>query len=135
MLFSLIPSTATKLSDDPLCKLDAQQKLRICSLVMSSSFFAKSYRVGGNTNYIFDRCREKRVSFRTEYGKGKKEIYKEWMIICKGRRRKSLESVSFHLSRAYVSHTVIVYTTTSYSPASLYPETITTDVRGLVDVG
>lgn len=100
---------------------------------MSTSSFVNNYRFGGNTDYVYDRCSERRISFRTEFGIGKKEIYKEWTLICQTKNMKEHIFTFFYLSRAYVPHSVFVYTTAGSLSGQLYPEIMAIDVREVVD--
>jgi hypothetical protein len=100
-------------SDDPLCELDEYERLRACTLILSSTYFVGELEFVARTDFI-DRtgCTRYTISFQDErvIAEVGEQSYEEWMIGCRPEARYADYQEEYFLSRVYGSEDeVFVY--------------------------
>ena len=96
-----------------MCKLNRRERLRLCTLVLSSDYFERELKFAPDYEYI-DRkaCIKKEISFEDEKVRSKvaEKQYEEWMISCRPEEYYVSYQTEYFLSRVYDSTTeVFVY--------------------------
>lgn len=106
--------TAKNQSDDPVCKLNHHERLRVCTTVLNSTYFYGELQFVPMYKYIDEtECARRRISFQNDRARLQtlgKPAYVEWMISCKPKQYYASYQAEYFLSRVYDSNTeVFVY--------------------------
>jgi len=104
--------TAETASDDPVCGLNREEKLRVCTIVMSSSYFAGKITYLPDQNRLNDVCRLTKVAFQTNEARrdAKGNNHEEWILPCTVTAvEPNARNILYGVSRAYHSHYAVVY--------------------------
>lgn len=122
---------ADQKSDDPLCKLHIQKQLRIYSIVMNASSIAKEFHFTPTTDYVYNFCKARKITFRTGSGiaRTKGKNYEEFVMMC--HIKKVTEFAFMYLSRAYKSQMVFTYRVAE--TGEIYLDRLAIDVREVID--
>ena len=100
-------------SDDPICSLDKFQRLRVCTLVLSSNYFEGELTFVPTLESIDESdCFKVRISFQNEDAKFKAngKVYEEWTIGCRPDEYYADYQKEYLVSRVYkANNEVFVY--------------------------
>jgi hypothetical protein len=98
--------TEKKRSDDPICKLNEDERLRVCILVLSSTYFEDGLVFEPHYSYIDEtECFKRKISFNDERVKleAGEKLHEEWMISCRLEKHSPGFRGEYFLSRVYNS--------------------------------
>lgn len=106
--------------DDPLCKLNRNMRIQICSSVFESEYFSGWTKYVPRETSVSTECVKKAISFNVTAGDG----YQEWMMHCTAEIVGTNVLSLFYLSRAYSSGQVFLYTRENWEFLQLLNVTI-----------
>lgn len=114
--------------EDPLCKLNSEEKLRICVVVFNSTYFEAVEFPHSTVGEVEGTCKRKTVYFRTERGKSEatEREFVEWMMSCESSDIK--EGFPYFLSQAYRSNEIFVYSREN-DTQQMFLDNLSTNVR------
>jgi hypothetical protein len=119
-------------SNDPICKLKKLERLRVCTLVLSSAYFEDGLVFNPDDFYVDEtKCSKKEISFEDDQVKletaGKR--YEEWMISCRLKKYSDGFRGEYFLSRVYHSDDEVFVYRASEDESHILLETLFGDVR------
>mgnify|MGYP000921050306 CR=1 FL=1 len=127
--------TVSNYHSDPLCSLEFQEKIRICTAVFNSEYFEKlrfSYPTI-KINWVNGSCTKKSISFRTTNGiaEASKKDYEENLMSCRpGYEEENSIEFLYYLSHAYEPNQIFVFKSViENNKKSLFLENLSTNVR------
>ena len=92
-----------------MCSLSADEKLRLCAIVMSSPHLETlGYEFQPQSVFLEDECRQREISFKTPRGILSVGEHREWTIGCQVKNGEH-EYEPFYVSRGYAANCVYVY--------------------------
>ena len=118
--------------EDPICNLDQFQRLRVCTQVLSSAYFAGELKFVPSHEFTDEStCRKRTVWFENERLRliTTAEHYEEWMISCRPKEYHSVFQGEFFLSRVHgFANEVFVYRR-GHRPRAVVVENSFTNIR------
>lgn len=91
--------------EDPICTLEADERLRVCMLVLNSEYFEEELKFIPRTVNSMDNCVKREITFQDEEARYLSGglLYEEWMISCKPDYYYATFQNTYYLSAAYYS--------------------------------
>jgi len=93
-------------SNDPICSLKVDERLRVCTIVLSSEYFEGKLEFVPQYDFVEKTdCKKRRISFQDEKIKAETDgkFYKEWTISCRPKLYYATYQEVYFLSRVYNS--------------------------------